>query len=320
MPSLRALLTLSMPVAVVVLAVLDRHAVASGVHSVLAARPGWLLVGLLGLVAMWVAGTLTQLGVLAVRPPLSLLFAVQVAGSFANSVLPAGAGGLAVNVRFLRRLGLSREAACASQALNTSAGAVTHLLLVAVVAALAPHRLLEEAATRLAGSTRALEPWAAPAVVATAAVVGLGAWLSAHHEHRWLAAARVGTRAMLAEHRALHRVVRDPVRALQLWPAAMSVPVLHSLVLFAVLRSIGAPLPMRTVLLTYLLVSALSAIVPSPGGAGSLDVALVAGLAAAGLSVDSAVAALAAYRFLTVWLPLVPGACVLGVLVRRGVV
>ena len=62
---------------------------------------------------------------------------MQVAATFANHVLPGGSGGLAVNVRFLRRYGLSRGDAVGAVALNMLAGRVTHtaLLLVALVAA-----------------------------------------------------------------------------------------------------------------------------------------------------------------------------------------
>jgi uncharacterized membrane protein YbhN (UPF0104 family) len=70
----------------------------------------------------------------------------------------------------------------------------------------------------------------------------------------------------------------------------------------------------------YLASSAVSALIPSPGGIGSLDVVLTAGLVAAGLPVASAVGGLVAYRFLTVWIPVLPGACTLGVLVKRRIV
>jgi len=66
--------------------------------------------------------------------------------------------------------------------------------------------------------------------------------------------------------------------------------------------------------------SSVSALVPSPGGFGALDVALVAGLVAVGTPSATALATVLAYRLLTVWLPLVPGACVLAVLLRRRVI
>ena len=55
---------------------------------------------------------------------------MQVAATFANHVLPGGSGGLAVNVRFLRRYGLSRADAVGAVALNMLAGMVTHTALL----------------------------------------------------------------------------------------------------------------------------------------------------------------------------------------------
>ena len=74
------------------------------------------------------------------------------------------------------------------------------------------------------------------------------------------------------------------------------------------------------VALAYLVASSVSALVPSPGGFGALDVALVAGLVAVGTPSATALATVLAYRLLTVWVPLVPGACVLAVLLRRRVI
>jgi uncharacterized membrane protein YbhN (UPF0104 family) len=51
-----------------------------------------------------------------------------------------------------------------------------------------------------------------------------------------------------------------------------------------------------------------------------LDVALVAGLAAAGASSALAVGAVLGYRMITVWVPLVPAACMFAVLLRRRII
>ena len=58
---------------------------------------------------------------------------------------------------------------------------------------------------------------------------------------------------------------------------------------------------------------------PSPGGFGSLDVALGLALVTAGATAVMATSAVLAFRILTVWLPLVPGVLVLAALVRRRV-
>ncbi|WP_031223998.1 lysylphosphatidylglycerol synthase domain-containing protein, partial [Streptomyces roseochromogenus] len=63
--------------------------------------------------------------------------------------------------------------------------------------------------------------------------------------------------------------------------------------------------------------SGAAALLPTPGGLGSLDAALALGLTVAGAPGAAAASAVLGYRLLTVWLPLLPGLLVLGVLVRR---
>jgi uncharacterized membrane protein YbhN (UPF0104 family) len=310
---IRTALSLCVAVALVVLLVRHRTLLDAGSDSVAGADLAWIGLAAAGTVLLWTAGTVSQLG--SVRPPLPLfrLFAVQVAATFANHVLPGGSGGLAVNVRFLRRFGLSRGEAVGAVALNMMAGGVTHtaLLMVALVAAPdalnaalgpgAPHRLVAHS-------------WSWQLVVALAIpLAGLAVWAV----RRWGARAARHARAQLA---VLLAVVRTPRRAAQLWGGSLAVPVLHCLTLYAVLLSLGGGVPFVPVALAYLAASSVSALVPSPGGFGALDVALVAGLVAVGTPSTTALATVLAYRLLTVWVPLVPGACVLAVLLRRRVI
>lgn len=305
MSPVTVLLGAGVAAAAVVVAVLHRAVVADGAGRLLTADLGWLALAVAGAALVWPAGTLMQLGALTFWPPLLRLFAVQVAGSFANHLLPAGVGGIAVNVRFLRRLGLTRPEALSAQALNAGAGAVTHLALLAATLALAPPALRAPATARLDsasdGPGRLLLVGLALAVLAGTVFV--------------LARGRAA-----AEYRRLAAVAACPGRAALLWAGALAGPLAHSIALYAVLHAVGAPLPFSVVAPVYLASSAVSALIPSPGGIGSLDVVLTAGLVAAGLPVAAAVGGLVAYRFLTVWIPVVPGACTLGVLVKRRIV
>ncbi|MFD3918868.1 lysylphosphatidylglycerol synthase domain-containing protein [Streptomyces sp. NPDC058595] len=60
-------------------------------------------------------------------------------------------------------------------------------------------------------------------------------------------------------------------------------------------------------------------IVPTPGGIGSVEAALFLALVGAGSPASEATAAVRGSRLVTVWLPLLPGALVLAVPVRRRV-
>src|SRR5689334_3238810 len=99
----RMLLAVAVAVTVVVLAVTHWSTVSAGAAGLARADSAWLVVAGLGTASIWIAGTITQIGSMSLRPPVGKLLAVQVAASFANHVLPAGSGGMGINIRFLRK-------------------------------------------------------------------------------------------------------------------------------------------------------------------------------------------------------------------------
>jgi uncharacterized membrane protein YbhN (UPF0104 family) len=113
---------------------------------------------------------------------------------------------------------------------------------------------------------------------------------------------------------------RRPARTVQLCLGSAAVPVLHATTLAFVAQALHAPIGVGPIFGIYFLASAVSAAVPSPGGFGALDAALIVALSAGGLGTATAVAAVVAYRLITVWIPLLPAACVLSVLYHRGVI
>jgi uncharacterized membrane protein YbhN (UPF0104 family) len=331
----RAALGVAVAAAVAVWIVLHSATLDAGGDSLAAADLEWLFLALALTTALWVAGTASQLGSVSIRPPLAQLFAVQVAASAVNNAVPGSIGGMAVNVRFLQRSGLSRAAAMAAVGLNSIATLITHLFLIVAVWALAPtvlpggavqsqlarvtSLLPATSGSGLSPTTVALVAVVACAVVAVVAIgvvairrVGLaGAWR--HTRTHAAAFARRGVH----EFAALGTVMRNPGRAVLLWVGSATSPVLHAIILIAVFQSLATGVPPFTLALVYLVASAVSALVPSPGGFGALDVALVAGLVAAGAPSATAVAVVLGYRLVTVWAPLVPGALVFAFLLRR---
>jgi uncharacterized protein (TIRG00374 family) len=321
----QVLLAIGVTAAVIILGIMHRHTVSSGAASLAGADGDWLILAVLATLTIWAAGTITQFGSMPGSPPVSRVFAVQVAASFANHLLPAGSGGIAVNVRFLQRHGLSRGAAVGSVGLNSLAGLVTHVLLLVGAVLISPAIL---------SSVRAKVDWNQPVKVVesslwiVAAVIGALLVIALVVTHcrpeNWgrrliIRSGSLGKR-LVREMKALKTVVRNPSRAAALWLGSLSVPLLHGTILYAVLQSIGTPIAIGTTMAIYVVVSSLSAIIPSPGGIGALDVALVAAFAAVGVSSPAALGAVLGYRLLTVWVPLLPGACVFAVLLRRRII
>lgn len=277
-----------------------RHwpAVESGAGRLAVADQGWLLVGAAAAMGTWAASALAQQGAVVPRLPGPRLVAAQFAASAANHLLPAGLGAGAVNLRFLTRCGLPAGRSAGALAVKATAGAAVRLALIALLAPACPGLL------RL--------PQVSPTAVAV--VLGVVVLVAAPLATPWWPHCRRALGTVVADIRALHAC---PARAAALWGGSLAFAGLHALVLIAVTRAVGLPLAPLQVALLYLAASSAAALLPSPGGLGSLDAALALALTSAGTPAAAAASAVLGYRLLTVWLPLLPGLLVLGMLVRR---
>lgn len=318
--------TVSRPVAVVAalvaggvaLDVLVHHAeVTNALLGMRGADRQWLAIAGLAAMALWITGTATQLGVLRITPPVGRLFAVQMAASFANSLVPGGVGGMAVNVRFLRRHGLNTRAGMAAVGMNSFAGLLAHLALLAGVAIAVPGRFHEVWRTLNGDVHAAMSRHLLVGCGVVAALLLLATLVAVLRRREVL---RTRGEAVRAELAALRDVLRHPRRAVALWVGALATPLLHCLVLFAVLHSLEVGISPMTATAVYLTVSTVAALIPAPGGLGTFDVLLTGALVAVGVYGPAAVGAVVAYRLVTVWLPLVPSGCVFAFLLRRRII
>ncbi|MFI1169039.1 YbhN family protein [Streptomyces sp. NPDC020801] len=270
----------------------------TGAGRLAGADQGWLLVGATAAVATWTCSALAQQGAVAEALPGGRLVAAQFAASAANHVLPAGLGAGAVNLRFMMRCGLSAGRSASALAVKATAGVLARAALIAVLAVACP------------GVLRVPDV-SAPAV---AAVLGGGAAAALLLGGPLRSRCRRALAAVLADIRAVHA---RPHRAAALWGGSLAFAAAHSLVLVAVAQAVELPLSPPRVALLYLAASSAAALLPTPGGLGSLDAALAFALTTTGAPGATAASAVLGYRLLTVWLPLLPGLLVLGVLIRR---
>ncbi|MFE9621380.1 lysylphosphatidylglycerol synthase domain-containing protein [Streptomyces sp. NPDC006527] len=269
----------------------------TGALRLAGADQGWLLVGAAAACGTWLCAALAQQGAVLPTLPRGRLVAAQFAAGAANHVLPAGLGAGAVNLRFLMRCGLTAGRAATAVGVKATAGGVARGALIVVLAAACPGTL------RIPHDGGG---WAAVALAAVAGCVLLAG-------RRWPRCRRL-LAAVSADIGAVHA---RPRRAAALWGGSVAFAALHACVLIAVTRAVALPLSPAVVALLYLAASSAAALLPTPGGLGSLDAALALALASTGAPPAAAASAVLGYRLLTVWLPLLPGLLVLGVLVRR---
>jgi len=297
------LLPLIPPLVVLSWALLRRAQVDSGFDLLAAGDVGWLL---LASALTWLCygfGAIAQQGAVPQRLPWRSLLAVQFAAGLANHFSPASTGGGIVNMKYLRRQGLSRSQAISGVALNSAATAVSHTAILVAILIVAPHTF---------GSIpvhRAPIAIVAAIVVATALLVAI----VLYRRRRRSAEESRMRRAM----RELAVVCRHRTRAVQLWGAALATPAIHGLILVCVARAIGLQLSGIAIVLTYLAASGLASVMPSIGAVGALDLTLVAALAHLTGDKGAAVGAVVGYRVSTIWIPLVPSAVTMAVLMRR---
>jgi glycosyltransferase 2 family protein len=302
----RDLVWLVIPALLVVGGLVEWHSTVAGLVVLRSARWYWVLAAAFCAAGLFLAGTACQQGAVLRHLPRRRLLAVQVA-SAVGSVGLGPLGGGYINVRFLRRLGMSRPEAIGAVSLNSAANASTHLLLLPLLLAILPDGTLPINVPVPSGRTLAMLLLAGAAAAVTVAV----------HRQRFVDLVRPLTRRLARGGTGLLKVWRDPVRAIQLWSGAVGTAFLHGVVLYCMVHAVGLPLSVGSAMLVYLAASSAAGLVPSPGGLGALDVALALVLARAGAPPSTLIAAVAGYRIVTSWLPLLPATVTLAVLVRR---
>lgn len=305
---LRQILCLLPLLLVTVVAVQHRSVLAEGFAHLGDAEWPWLLAAVGATCLTWVAAACTRQGAVVERLPRRRLLATQFAAGAANHLLPTGLGASAVNLRFMTVCGLPlarSSAALALYLLAESVGRVALLgaLLIAFPDALRLGTLVPETAfgPLLAG--------AGVVFVIAVAVLTL--------VRRVRSAVLSFLRTALGEARSVHT---RPARALALWGGSFAFPALQATVLVLVGRAMGLDVPPAHMAVAYLAATVAVALVPTPGGIGSVEAALVVALVAAGGPAAVATAVVLAFRVITVWLPLLPGALTLAALVRLKVI
>lgn len=289
-------------------AVVDWPSMRAGAARLAGAEPGWLLAAFGFTCLGWVAAALNRQGAIPERLPPGLLLASQFAAGAANHVLPASIGAHAVTLRFLQAQGIPLARGTASLALYSLVRPVAKTMVLLVFLIAFPG-MLRLGALMPDDRTLLVVAASVPAAGAAAAVL-----LTTVPALRRPTASFL--RTALTDARVLHT---RPSRILALWGGAAATPLIQGSVIATVGFSLGLPLSWAQVVFALLVASTAVGAVPAPGGIGPVDAALVFTMVAFGAPVGLATATVVAYRVVTVWVPLLPGALVLSALVHRKV-
>jgi uncharacterized membrane protein YbhN (UPF0104 family) len=272
------------------------------------ANVGWSLVALACSAATYLGATLAISGFVLERlNPLRTLL-VQIAASFVILVTPAAVGGVALNVRYLRKAKLSAADAAASVG-------VTQVMSFAVFGVLV---LISAVIAGSSKAARALTPphWA---YIALGILVGLTLIALALPVGRRLLFSRVGSVASQVIPR-LVDVAQRPVKLVQGVGGTVLITLAYILCLAASVRAVGdASVPLASIAVVYLAGNAAGSFIPTPGGIGAVETALSIALAGAGMQPAQAITAVLLFRTVTFWLPVLVGWISLHYLQRQDV-
>lgn len=251
------------------------------------ANPWWAVVSFLLGMLTWVGAALTLVAFSPTRIPMSRATLTQAAGSFVALAAPAGIGPAALNLRLLTRRGVPVPVAVATVGLvQVSQFVVTILILVVLSTFTGEGGLVQLPSTTVLLAIAGV----ALAVLATLLVPAVRAWA--------LAKLRPTVQQVWPR---LSELLGQPGR-LALGLGGNVVMTLGYVLAFdAALAAFGQELSLVDVAVIYLVGNAAGAAVPTPGGLGTIELALTAGLTAAGVPAAIATSVAVIFRVATYW-------------------
>jgi uncharacterized membrane protein YbhN (UPF0104 family) len=262
----------------------------------------WAVVAVALVAASFVGAAWNLMGFSVVRLRVAPTVLAQIAGGFVKVISPAAVGAALLNARYLRRAGASRTEAV------TSIGAAQFVQFLVTVAFLGGLALLPDSPAHLHP-----DPTTVMLAAAVVTTVGALAWCGRRHPRIRPVIDRV--RAELAG--LVAHAVRRPGRVALGVTGSVVLVMAFALGLASSVRAFGGHIDLLTVTVVFLAGSAAGSLVPSPGGLGTVEAALVTGLAATGMSPAVAVPAVLWFRLVSVWVPVPLGWIAVHALRRR---
>jgi undecaprenyl-diphosphatase len=266
----------------------------------------WLVLSLVASLATYALAAVSLAGSVPGHIPLVPTIGVQMASSFVNRVTPANVGGMTLNVRFLRKAGLEPAVAVTGVGVNSAAGAVVHIGLMALFFAWAGQ----------GGGGAFKIPSGSKLLVVVVALFVLAGIVAATRRGRRLVRTHVVANVKRS-FSSIAALARSPLKLAALFGGSTGVTLAYVVALAGAVAAFHGGLSFADVGAVYLGASVIAAASPTPGGLGALEAAMVAGLTGVGMASGPAVAAVLSYRLVTYWLPILPGWISIRVLLRR---
>ncbi len=254
----------------------------------------WILAAM---VVTYVGGALSLRGSVLRPLPLVESTTVMFGQSFLNRFTPANAGGMAMRIRYLQKGGTDGAVATTAIGLTSAASGVMQVVMIALF-------FTWGGSTPGGGDTASLDgSGVALALLGAVAVLGI-VWAVPQLRRTVLSWTRRAWSQIRDEYGEL---ARRPAKLAELFGGA-GLSKLFYIVAFAwSCRAFGIELGFAELGALYLTSTTIASAVPTPGGVGAIESALVFVLTGADVSQPVAWSATLLFRLVTYWLPTLPG-------------
>lgn len=293
--SLRSILMIAAITLGIIFVMRERNDLNSSFGAILDGKPHYIMLGALFSFMTYVMAALSYKSLALYPIAYTRMLLVELASSFASKLAPAGAGGLAVNTRFLTKNHHTLTQAGSIAGINNLMGLFGHMSILLTLL------LLGSTSVRQAFNVKISLPtwfWLLVGVM----LLGLIIFVFAKRMYRHKAVQIVkGIHDTLVDYR------QYPFRLIGSYGASILITLSYATTLYLSALALGQGItPLQTIVVFTVGVAAAS-ITPTPGGIGGAEAGLAAALTGAGLTPEKAISVALLYRFLTYWLPIIPG-------------
>jgi uncharacterized membrane protein YbhN (UPF0104 family)/tRNA A-37 threonylcarbamoyl transferase component Bud32 len=260
-------------------------------HELRTADVAWVVVGVVLAQLTFVAGGVSFRGAVPTPLPLLPCVVLQSAIKFINLTVPSSAGRIGINIRFLQRVGAPTPQAFAAGAVDDLSEKIVEIALVLLML---PFVHIAVSGGDLKGGMPSGRLIAT--VLALLAIIVIALLCIPSVRAKVLPSVRSAASGLWA-------VARDRRKRLELFGGQLGVEVLYALTLGAACLAFGVHLSFAQLVLVNTAASAFSSLIPSPGGVGTAEASLTAGLVAMGVVDSTAFAIAFTHRLCTYYLP-----------------
>ncbi|HEY5874796.1 MAG TPA: lysylphosphatidylglycerol synthase transmembrane domain-containing protein, partial [Ilumatobacteraceae bacterium] len=239
------------------------------------------------------SGAISLMGCVSHPLPFRPVLAEQFANNF-TGLIGGTVATTALVIRFFQKQGLKVAVAVSSGVMNSVASSIVEVVLITLGLVFTSTQFVP---TSIGGGD--LEQVILIGIV----VIGVGVTIAVLIPRLRAAVRRVVAPQLASARDNIRGILKDPHRALMIFGGNLCSQVAYALVIDAALHAYGASLPLLQIIVINSLASLLGGMAPVPGGMGVVEAGLIAGMTAAGIEQEIAVAATFTARLCTAYLP-----------------